>query len=180
MSYKQLGFKYVVENCIQCHACEVACKSWRGVELGVNWRKVENIWSGSYPNVTCQSVSVSCMHCLEPACLEVCPVGAISQRSKDGIVVVDRNACISCGACHEACPINVPQYGKDKAMQKCDMCVGQRTTDTDVPPCVDTCPTKALTLVQMDVMEKMTTEKTMQELVKKAKNSSWSKQTTTG
>ena len=77
MSDKQLGFVFVKENCIQCHGCEVACKSWRNVELGVKWRRVENIWEGTYPNVTCMSASVSCMHCIEPACVDVCPEEAI-------------------------------------------------------------------------------------------------------
>ena len=169
MSDKQFGFKFVVENCIQCHGCEVACKSWRGVELGVKWRRVENIWEGTYPKVTCKSASVSCMHCLEPACMEVCPVEAISKRPEDGIVVVDRNACIGCEACYEACPFDVPQYGGDGIMQKCDMCVGERAAGTEAPPCVATCPTEALALVMMDAAEKQAAEKEMMELVEAAK-----------
>jgi anaerobic dimethyl sulfoxide reductase subunit B (iron-sulfur subunit) len=180
MSDKQFGFKYVVENCIQCHACEVACKSWREVELGVNWRKVENIWEGSYPKVTCKSASISCMHCLEPACVEVCPVQAISKRPEDGIVVVDREACIGCGSCVEACPIDVPRYGQDKLMQKCDMCVNQRASDNEEPPCAATCPTKALSLVKMDVTEKQAAEKAMIALVERTKDRSWERQKTTG
>jgi len=169
MSDKQFGFKFVVENCIQCHGCEVACKSWRGVALGVRWRRVENIWEGTYPKVTCKSASVSCMHCLEPACVAACPEEAISKRSKDGIVVVDREACIACGACFDACPFDVPQFGEDDVMQKCDMCVDERTSDTEAPPCVATCPTEALALVMMDVSEKQTAEKAMQKLVEAAK-----------
>ena len=53
MSEEQFGFFFVRENCIQCHGCEIACKSWRDVALGVKWRYVENIWEGAYPNVRC-------------------------------------------------------------------------------------------------------------------------------
>ncbi len=172
MSGKQLGFKFVVENCIQCHGCQVACKSWRGVPLGVKWRRVENIWDGVYPKVTCRSVSVSCMHCLEPACVAACPQEAISKRPGDGIVVVDREACIGCGTCFDACPFDVPQFGEDEKMQKCDMCVGERTSDTEVPPCVATCPTEALALVEMDAIEKRGAEKAMKALVESARNRS--------
>jgi anaerobic dimethyl sulfoxide reductase subunit B (iron-sulfur subunit) len=179
MSDKQFGFQFVVENCIQCHGCEVACKSWRGVELGVKWRRVENIWEGAYPKVTCKSASVSCMHCLEPACVEVCPVEAISKRPEDGIVVVDREACISCESCSEACPFDVPQYGGDDIMQKCDMCVDERM-DSEAPPCVATCPTEALALVMMDVGEKQAAEKEMMGLVESAKSRSWEKQKISG
>jgi len=176
MSDKQFGFKFVVENCIQCHGCQVACKSWRGVELGVKWRRVENIWEGAYPKVTCKSASVSCMHCAEPACVEACPEEAISKRPEDGIVVVDRDACISCGSCAEACPFDVPQFGEDETMQKCDMCVGERTSATEAPPCVATCPTEALALVMMDAAEKKEAEKAMQALVAAAKSRSWEEQ----
>jgi anaerobic dimethyl sulfoxide reductase subunit B len=169
MSDKQFGFRFVAENCIQCHGCQVACKSWRGVELGVKWRRVENIWEGVYPKVTCKSVSVSCMHCLEPACMEACPQEAISKRLEDGIVVVNREACIGCGECFKACPFDVPQYGKDEKMQKCDMCVGERISDTEAPPCVATCPGKALSLVMMDASEKQMADKSMRALVKASK-----------
>ena len=169
MSDKQFGFQFVVENCIQCHGCEVACKSWRGVELGVRWRRVENIWEGAYPKVTCRSASVSCMHCLEPACVEACPVEAISKRASDGIVVVDRETCIGCQTCSGACPFGVPQYGGDELMQKCDTCVGERTAGTEIPPCAATCPTGALSLVMMDAPEKQAAEKEMMELVKAVK-----------
>ena len=168
MSDKQYGFQFVVENCIQCHGCEVACKSWRNVELGVKWRRVENIWEGAYPKVTCKSASVSCMHCLEPACAEACPVEAISKRPEDGIVVVDREACIGCGACFEACPFEVPQYGADEKMQKCDMCVGKQSTGSEDPPCVATCPTGALTIVEVDSQKQIAAEKAMQALVEAA------------
>jgi len=45
---KQYGFALEVERCVQCHACEVACKSARNVELGIKWRRVVDIWHGEY------------------------------------------------------------------------------------------------------------------------------------
>ncbi len=169
MSKKQFGFKFVKENCIQCHGCQVACKSWRGVELGVAWRRVENIWEGTYPRVKCMSVSVSCMHCVEPACVAACPEEAIRKRPEDGIVVVDREACTGCQTCLEACPFDAPQFGSDELMQKCDTCMDQRTSDSEAPPCVATCPTEALALVKMDIEEKRKAEKAMLVLVEAAK-----------
>jgi anaerobic dimethyl sulfoxide reductase subunit B (iron-sulfur subunit) len=165
MSDKQYGFKFVVENCIQCHGCEVACKNWREVELGVKWRRVANIWEGAYPKVTCRSASVSCMHCVEPACMEACPEEAITKRTEDGIVGVNREKCIGCKACLDACPFGVPQFGEDETMQKCDMCVDDHTSDSEAPPCVATCPTEALTLVMMDAAEKQAAENAMMNLV---------------
>jgi anaerobic dimethyl sulfoxide reductase subunit B len=165
MSDEQFGFLYVKENCLQCHGCEVACKSWRNIELDVKWRRVKNIWVGTYPNVSCQSVSVSCMHCVEPACVDACPQKAIRKRPEDGIVVVDRETCIGCKACGQACPFGVPQYGQDNKMQKCDMCASERNSDMIDPPCVMTCPTQALLLSKMDVARKRDAEKSVKALV---------------
>ena len=169
MSDQQFAFIFVKENCIQCHGCEVACKSWRNVELGVKWRRVENIWEGAYPNVKCMSASVSCMHCFEPACVEACPEEAISKRSGDGIVVVDKDKCTGCRTCLAACPFEVPQFGADDKMQKCDMCLGERDPDGEDPPCVRTCPTEALALMKVDAQKKKEGEKAMRGLVDAAK-----------
>ena len=35
-------------------------------------------------------VSVACMHCANPLCVEGCPTGAMYKREEDGIVLVDR------------------------------------------------------------------------------------------
>lgn len=162
---EQYGISYNKENCIQCHGCEVACKSWRDVELGVKWRRVENIWQGSYPDIRNLSASIACMHCLEPACVEVCPEGAISKRSQDGIVVVDRDKCVGCQACLEACPFEAPAFGTDEKMQKCDMCLNRIEVNAESPPCVETCPTEALTFGKMDDKTKRAEQESMKELI---------------
>lgn len=173
MSHDQWGFVFNKENCIQCHGCEVACKTWRNVALGVSWRRVINLWSGEYPHVTCSSVSIACMHCLEPACADVCPTGAVSKRAGDGIVLVNAEKCIGCQACLDACPFKVPQFGLDGTMQKCDMCQsiepGNPNSPQKAPPCVSTCPTQAQTLRKMTVSQKKEAEQTMKALLKTRK-----------
>jgi anaerobic dimethyl sulfoxide reductase subunit B len=163
---EEYGFFYTRENCMQCHACEVACKSWRGVELGVRRRRVEKIWQGIYPDVKNLSASISCMHCVEPVCVQVCPVGAISKRIKDGAVLVDREKCTGCQTCLDACPFGAPAFGADGINQKCDMCVNEIDFQTESPPCVETCPTKALTFGKMSVQEKSAMEAALKKLIK--------------
>jgi len=163
---EEYGFSYAKENCIQCHACEVACKSWRGVESGIRWRRVEKIWQGSYPDVKNISASVSCMHCVEPVCVQVCPQGAISKRVEDGVVQADRDKCIGCQTCLVACPFGAPAFGVDEKMQKCDMCVNETDFQTESPPCVATCPTKALVFGKINVQEKKAMEETIKQLIK--------------
>jgi anaerobic dimethyl sulfoxide reductase subunit B len=140
--------KYIVfhypERCIKCWSCEVACKQWHGIKAGtVKLRRVEEITSGTYPDVERTFKSVSCLHCPKPRCIEVCPQGAITKRPEDGIVVVDREKCIGCKLCYDACPVHAPQYDEDGLMSKCDLCL-ERLAKGEVPVCVATCPTGAL------------------------------------
>ncbi|MFC1874406.1 4Fe-4S dicluster domain-containing protein, partial [Chloroflexota bacterium] len=90
----------------------------------------------------------ACYHCLEPACVPACPVNAITKREDDGIVTVDREACLgrdNCSLCLEACPYDAPQFGaEDNAkMQKCNLCP-DRWAEGRKPACVQSCPTWAL------------------------------------
>jgi anaerobic dimethyl sulfoxide reductase subunit B len=140
---KQYGFYVDTDRCVQCHACEVACKSWNGIELGIRWRRVLDVWGGQFPKVANQTISYSCMHCSKPACVEICPEKAISKRAEDGIVVVNTHKCVGCRSCAKACPFHIPQYGKTGVMQKCDFCL-ERLSQGKRPSCVATCPGEAL------------------------------------
>ncbi len=122
------------------------------MEIGPRWRRVLQRWDGEFPRVANTSLSVSCMHCAEPACVEVCPVEAISKRP-DGVVVVKHETCIGCRACHRACPYDAPQYGYDGRMQKCDLCVDWQALQKR-PACVDTCPADALDFGDLDELAK--------------------------
>ena len=160
---KQYGFIVDSERCVDCRACVTACKAGHNVELGVSWRHVTTTWQGNYPSVTLASRSMACNHCAEPACIPVCPVQAISKRSEDGIVFVGRSKCIGCRACGEACPYGAPQYGKDGRMQKCDLCL-DRLTAGKQPVCVTTCSADALTVGDMDELQRLAGKKSVRQL----------------
>jgi anaerobic dimethyl sulfoxide reductase subunit B (iron-sulfur subunit) len=163
MATKQYGFYLEVDKCVQCHACEVACKGTNDVDLGVRWRRVVTIWGGSYPNVTNKSLSLACMHCGKPACEAVCPAEAIQKRAEDGIVVVDRSSCIGCHYCFFACPFGVPQYGEDGTMQKCNLCLERLEKGQD-PACVMTCPAGALHFGTLEELAEISASRAAQKL----------------
>jgi Fe-S-cluster-containing dehydrogenase component len=50
-------------------------------------------------------------------------------------------------------------------MQKCDMCLNEADFSKGSPPCIETCPTKALQFGKMDAKEKSALEKAMQKLL---------------
>jgi anaerobic dimethyl sulfoxide reductase subunit B (iron-sulfur subunit) len=156
----QYGFYFDADRCVMCRACEMACKSTRNLEPGVRWRKVVEIWEGEFPDVSRTFVSLSCLHCAEPACIDACPNGAITKRAEDGIVIVDKNECTGCGECYYACPYQVPQFGADGKMQKCDFCLEQGRE----PACVATCPADALFYGTMDELSRLAAEKGAEKL----------------
>jgi anaerobic dimethyl sulfoxide reductase subunit B (iron-sulfur subunit) len=110
---------------------------------------------GAYPKVFVAYLSLSCNHCSKPACAEACPAKAITKRNEDGIVVVDREACLgrdACGSpCKEACPYRVPQFDEkqDAKMQMCHFCL-DRLKEKRRPICVDACPVRALDAGSLD------------------------------
>jgi anaerobic dimethyl sulfoxide reductase subunit B len=155
---RQYGCYIDTDRCVQCHACEVACKSWNSVEMGVRWRKVVDVWSGKFPNSANQTISYSCMHCEKPACVNVCPERALSKRIEDGIVIVNQRKCIGCRSCSKACPFHVPQYGRSGTMQKCGFCL-DRLEQGKQPSCVATCPGEALKYGTIESLAELSTTK---------------------
>jgi len=162
---EQYGFYLEMDRCIDCWSCQVACKQWHGIKAGTSTRRrVIDIWGGKFPDVTRTFVSLACMHCGKPACMAVCPAGAISKRVDDGIVVVDKDKCIGCHYCFFACPFGIPTYGEDGTMDKCDFCIGDIKQNGELP-CVATCPTNALHAGTMEELSKLAAEKAAKILI---------------
>ena len=79
-----------------------------------------------------------CNQCDNPACVQVCPVGATYQTD-DGVVLVDRDWCIGCGYCIMACPYGVRFFHPvHKVADKCNFCYHRITKGMD-PACVASC-----------------------------------------
>lgn len=66
-----------------------------------------------------------CRQCVAPDCLAACPAGAMFLDGR-GVVIIDDDACIQCGACAGACPFNAIFYHQaDDRYLKCDVCAGR-------------------------------------------------------
>ncbi len=80
-----------------------------------------------------------CNQCENPACVQVCPVGATYQ-TKDGVVLVDRKWCIGCGYCIMACPYGVRFFHPvHKVAEKCTFCYHRISKGLETA-CVTACP----------------------------------------
>lgn len=155
----QTGFYFNQARCTGCGACMVACKDWHDIPAGpVNRVRIKTVEEGEYPQVAVYSIFRACFHCASPPCAQACPAGAIAKRSVDGLVLVDREACLgreTCGGqCLEVCPYGSPQFaGESGFMQKCDLC-RERLDENKKPVCVEACPVRALDAGQLDQLVK--------------------------
>jgi anaerobic dimethyl sulfoxide reductase subunit B (iron-sulfur subunit) len=138
------AFTHDPQRCIKCFTCEIACKQWRGIAPGsFKLRRVYEIATGVFPEVTRTFHSVSCQHCPDAPCVAVCPTGAITKGEADGVVRVDPAKCDGCQACAPACPFGVPDFDAKGTLQLCDLC-SDRLSEGRKPMCTDACPTQAL------------------------------------
>ena len=145
----QMGFYFDQTRCNGCFTCIVACKDWNDVEAGpASWRRVKTLEKGEYPDLFVTFLSTACHHCVEPTCIPACPVDAISKQELDGVIVVDREACLgkdNCELCLQACPYDAPQFGAEEnaKMQLCNFCL-DRLVEGKKPACVDSCPMRTM------------------------------------
>jgi formate dehydrogenase iron-sulfur subunit len=145
-------FGFDMNSCIGCHSCEVACAEQNGLPAGTVWRRVGEIEGGDHPQTRRFHLSMSCNHCLEPACLEGCPTNAY-EKLDNGIVAHHADDCIGCQYCTWTCPYSVPAFQPDRRIvTKCDMCL-PRLDSGYLPACVDACPTHAITVEKVKVAE---------------------------
>ena len=126
----------VPEQCSDCRICELVCSI---KHFGVNNPKKAAIRViSTYPHPVMR-MPIVCSQCRQAACAEVCPSNALSWV--DGVVRLDKDACMSCYKCVEACPFGAMYAHEDCEYPiKCDMCGGD-------PECVKNCPLGALRLL---------------------------------
>jgi Fe-S-cluster-containing dehydrogenase component len=140
------GWLLDAKRCIECRACESACKQWNNVNTGVNvrYRRVQVREKGKFPQVSTTALSLACNHCDNAYCVKICPPKALTLRS-DGIVVQDASKCIGCMMCANFCPYGAPNFNPNtNKMEKCTMCVDRVDAGLQ-PACATLCPTGALT-----------------------------------
>ena len=97
------GMVVDLRKCVGCQTCSISCKLENALPSDVFWRYTLDYEVNEYPSVKRNFLPMQCMHCNNPACLEVCPTTATKQRD-DGIVYVDYDICMGCGYCVVACP----------------------------------------------------------------------------
>src|ERR1043165_148488 len=143
---EQYAFEVEFDKCSGCKACVTACHSLNGLDDDETWRGVGELISTDWRAPLKQTVTTACHHCVDPGCLNGCPVLAYDKDPVTGIVRHLDDQCIGCQYCVMMCPYEVPQYSKSRGIvRKCDMC-HSRLAVGEAPACVQACPTRAISI----------------------------------
>lgn len=160
------GFAVDIDKCIGCGRCAEACKNENDVPKEPFWfrtwveryvvRKdgevevdspnggIDGFPATQSPETIARTFFVPklCNSCEKSPCVQVCPVGA-TFKTEDGVVLIDRNYCIGCRYCIQACPYGTRYFHPTlHVADKCNMCY-HRITKGLKPACVEVCPTGA-------------------------------------
>ena len=136
-------------KCIGCHACTVACKTEHGVPLG-NFRTwVKYVERGEFPSVRRYFTVLRCNHCAHAPCVTICPTSALFTR-RDGVVDFNKDRCIGCKSCMQACPYDALYIDPDtNTAAKCNFCAHRLEVGLE-PACVIVCPEQAIIAGDLD------------------------------
>ena len=175
---QQYAFEVDLDSCSGCKACVTACHRLNGLDDGEAFRTVGTLiatvpavapgfaepvelnlpamLAATQPGLVeswQQTVTTACHHCIDPACLNGCPVDAYDKDPITGIVKHLDDQCIGCSYCTLTCPYEVPTFNHDRGIvRKCDLC-SDRLAEGEAPACVQACPTSAISVTIVEVAE---------------------------
>lgn len=159
---RQYGMLIDLNRCTGCNACIIACKQENDLpprldavpgSTGFSYIRVEVVGpEGEYPDLSQYYLPVPCMHCANPACLEICPTEAIYKRA-DGLVLINESECTGCEECLTACPYDaISMDGERNVARKCTLCA-HLIDQGDQPACVRACNAGAIIFGNLADME---------------------------
>jgi Fe-S-cluster-containing hydrogenase component 2 len=115
-------------KCSGCRRCEIVCSL---SHEGKIWPEASRV--RVFMLIPGVEIPHLCVQCHDYPCVEVCPTKALSVSPKTEAVLVDKEKCIACGKCIEACPGKIPFiHPTDDYAVICDLCGGK-------PKCIKAC-----------------------------------------
>jgi Fe-S-cluster-containing dehydrogenase component len=118
-------------KCQGCLSCMVACSLVNEGCASLSLSRIQ-VMGNSFACYPDDSRTSQCRQCRDPKCVAYCANGALSIDTENGnIRRVNKNYCIGCGRCVQACPyepkrpIVAPDeaFGGSLRARKCDLCL---------------------------------------------------------
>jgi len=150
------------QKCLGCHSCELACAVAHGGDNDLFSSVINQLPLHSRTKVVVSDnvmMPMQCRQCENAPCAMVCPTGAC--RQENGQVQIEESNCVGCKLCVMVCPFGSITVKRDVfkddevstnqgVAKKCDLCKSWcAENDKTETACMEACPTKAISLVNM-------------------------------